>query len=80
MSQMSGELTESFCTEGLAGGGVLADFSHVPLLFASTDMVRRRNTAQGRGYRLLILSNYYPVFLLYLPLAVRSDSKAFTCL
>lgn len=40
MTQMSRELTEPFCAEGPAGGGVLAEFSHVPLLFASMDKIR----------------------------------------
>lgn len=69
----------------MAGGGALAEFSQVPLLIASMDKRRISkitggNSAQGRGYRLLILSDYYPGFLLDLPLAVKSDSNAFTCL
>lgn len=70
---------------GVAGGGALAEFSQVPLPIASMDKRRISkitggNSAQGRGYRLLILSDYYPGFLLDLPLAVKSDSNAFTCL
>lgn len=40
MTQMLGGLIESFCAEGLSGGGVLAEFSHAPLIFASIDKIR----------------------------------------